>query len=56
MIVIADGDVAKNHVNKKTGTYLALGFDRFTRQEFGNRDFICVLISSLCAKTKFAFL
>jgi ABC-2 type transport system permease protein len=40
MIVIADGDVAKNHVNKRTGEYLALGFDRFTRQEFGNRDFM----------------
>ena len=40
MIVIADGDVAKNYVDKRTGKYLTLGVDRFTRQEFGNRDFM----------------
>lgn len=48
MIVIADGDIAKNYVNKRTGEYLALGFDRFTRQEFGNRDFMVNVIDYLC--------
>ena len=48
MIIIADGDVAKNHVNKRTGEYLALGFDRFTRQEFGNRDFMLNVMGYLC--------
>ncbi len=48
MIVIADGDVAKNSVNKRTGEYLALGFDRFTRQEFGNRDFMLNVVGYLC--------
>jgi len=48
MIVIADGDVAKNHVNNRTGEYLALGFDRFTRQEFGNRDFMLNVVGYLC--------
>ena len=48
MIVIADGDIAKNHVNKRTGEYLALGFDRFTRQEFGNKDFMLNVLGYLC--------
>ena len=48
MVVIADGDVTKNQVNKSSGEYLALGFDRFTRQEFGNRDFMVNVIDYLC--------
>lgn len=48
MVVVSDGDVAKNHVNNKTGEYLALGFDRFTRQEFGNKDFMLNVLGYLC--------
>ncbi len=48
MIVIADGDVTKNFVNRRTDEYLALGFDRFTRQEFGNRDFMLNAVSYMC--------
>ncbi len=48
MVVIADGDVTKNQVNLKSGEYLALGFDRFTRQEFGNRDFMINVVDYLC--------
>lgn len=48
MVVISDGDVAKNHVNKRTGEYLALGFDRITRQEFGNKDFMLNVMGYLC--------
>ena len=48
MVVIADGDIAKNYVNKRSGEYLALGFDRFTRQEFGNRDFMVNVVDYLC--------
>ncbi|MGB0882233.1 MAG: gliding motility-associated ABC transporter substrate-binding protein GldG [Vicingaceae bacterium] len=48
MVVVSDGDVAKNHVNSKTGEYLALGFDRFTRQEFGNKDFMLNVLGFLC--------
>ena len=48
MIVIADGDITKNHVNKRTNEYLALGFDRFTRQEFGNKDFMLNVVGFLC--------
>lgn len=48
MIVIADGDITKNIVNRRTGEYLALGIDRFTRQEFGNRDFMLNVLGYLC--------
>jgi ABC-2 type transport system permease protein len=48
MVVIADGDVAKNNVNRRTGEYLALGVDRYTRQEFGNRDFMLNVLGYLC--------
>ena len=43
MIFVADGDVIKNQVNytkgKKPFTY-PLGYDRYTGQTFGNKDFI----------------
>jgi len=48
MIVIADGDIIKNYVNKRTNEYLALGFDRYTRQEFGNKDFMLNVVNYLC--------
>jgi ABC-2 type transport system permease protein len=48
MVVIADGDIAKNFVNNRTKEYLTLGFDKFTRQEFGNKDFMLNVINYLC--------
>tara|TARA_B100000809_G_scaffold47690_1_gene42355 strand:- start:14193 stop:15935 length:1743 start_codon:yes stop_codon:yes gene_type:complete len=48
MIVIADGDIAKNHVNRRTGEFFELGVDRYTRQEFGNKDFMLNVMGYLC--------
>jgi ABC-2 type transport system permease protein len=48
MIVVADGDIAKNNVNRRTGEYLALGVDRYTRQEFGNMDFMLNVMGYMC--------
>ena len=48
MVVIADGDICKNYVNPRTNEYLALGFDRFTRQEFGNKDFMLNVVGYMC--------
>jgi ABC-2 type transport system permease protein len=39
MIVIADGDVAKNEFSRKTGP-IPLGFDRYTQQTFANKTFL----------------
>lgn len=47
MVVIADGDIAKNHVNKSTNQFYALGFDRYTQQVFGNADFMLNVVNYL---------
>lgn len=39
MIVIADGDVAKNEFSRKSGP-IPLGFDRYTQQTFANKTFL----------------
>jgi ABC-2 type transport system permease protein len=48
MIVISDGDIIKNAVNRKNGTYYALGYDRYTRRDYGNKNFILNCINYLC--------
>jgi ABC-2 type transport system permease protein len=47
MIVISDGDIIANYVSKK-GTIYPLGFDRFTQQYYGNKNFILNCIDYLC--------
>lgn len=48
MVVIADGDIIKNPVNKKTNEFMALGIDRYTKQQYGNTDFLLNVINYLC--------
>lgn len=40
MIVVADGDILKNQISSKDGSTFPLGFDRYTEQQFGNRNFL----------------
>ncbi len=40
MIVISDGDLLKNQVNEADGSPFPLGFDRFTQQTYGNKNFL----------------
>jgi ABC-2 type transport system permease protein len=42
MIVIADGDIIRNDVNRSGGNLipLALGLDRYSMQTYGNKDFL----------------
>ncbi|NOR87597.1 MAG: hypothetical protein GQ527_08320 [Bacteroidales bacterium] len=40
MIFISDGDIIKNQLHYSKGYPLPLGLDQFTRQTFGNKDFI----------------
>lgn len=47
MIVIADGDIARNHVSK-SGDIYPLGFDKFTNQNFGNKNFMVNCVDYLC--------
>lgn len=40
MIVVADGDIIRNQLQRKSGLPLPLGYDQDTRQMFGNKDFV----------------
>ncbi|MFM8449931.1 MAG: hypothetical protein ACKOAY_07480 [Haliscomenobacter sp.] len=40
MLVVADGDIAKNAFNARTGEVIPLGFNRFARYQFDNKDFL----------------
>ncbi len=50
MIVVSDGDVIKNQLQPgdRGPTPLPLGFDRYTGQQFGNKDFILNAMNYLC--------
>jgi gliding-associated putative ABC transporter substrate-binding component GldG len=39
MIVVADGDVASNDIDSKN-VPMPLGYDKFTRQQYSNKDFL----------------
>jgi ABC-2 type transport system permease protein len=47
IIVIADGDLAANVVNPRTGQPQALGFDPFTNYTFANRDLLMNAVAFL---------
>lgn len=40
VIVIGDGDLARNEVNPRTGQAMALGFDRFSNYTFANQELL----------------
>lgn len=48
MIVISDGDVIRNDIQKTTGNIFPLGVDRYTRTEYGNKNFILNCMNYLC--------
>jgi ABC-2 type transport system permease protein len=50
MIVVADGDIIKNQLQQGTKgpVPLPLGYDKYTGQQFGNKDFILNAMNYLC--------
>lgn len=40
MIVVADGDIAKNEYQRNTGMVYPVGYDIYMRQQFANRNFL----------------
>lgn len=40
MMVVSDGDIAKNAVNPQNGQVMPLGYNRFERYQFANSDFL----------------
>ena len=47
MIFISDGDIIRNQFRIPGGEPLALGYDQFTRETFGNKNFILNAINYL---------
>ena len=52
LLVVADGDIIKNDVSYRQGSPVisTLGFDKYTRQTFGNKEFIMNAIHYLSGK------
>lgn len=50
MIVIADGNIIANQVSRRNGKIqtLPLGYDRYSQQTFGNKEFLVNAINYLC--------
>jgi len=48
MIVMADGDIAKNQFHYSQGYPLPLGYDQYTKQSFGNKDLVLNVVNYLC--------
>lgn len=40
MIIVADGDIIRNDLQDQTGQPYPLGYDKYTRQVYGNKTFI----------------
>ncbi|WP_026896715.1 gliding motility-associated ABC transporter substrate-binding protein GldG [Daejeonella oryzae] len=40
MIVMADGDILKNQISSTDGSPFPLGYDRYTQQQYGNKNFL----------------
>ena len=48
MIVISDGDIMRNDVQPTTGKTFPLGYDKYTNQMYGNKNFILNCMNYLC--------
>lgn len=48
MIVIADGDILRNGIKFSNHTPEPLGYDKYTNQTYGNKNFILNCINYLC--------
>ena len=48
MIVVSDGDIIRNPVSKLEEKFFALGYDRYTKKVYANREFILNCVNYLC--------
>ncbi|MBP5677700.1 MAG: gliding motility-associated ABC transporter substrate-binding protein GldG [Bacteroidales bacterium] len=47
MIIVADGDIIRNHYIADEGAVLPLGYDYYTRTQYANKDFILNAVNYL---------
>jgi len=48
MVVVSDGDVIRNDYRKSNESAMPLGYDRYTGQTYGNKNFILNVVDYLC--------
>ncbi len=48
MIVVSDGDIIRNEIQASTGMPYPLGYDMYSRQMYGNKNFILNCMNYLC--------
>lgn len=48
MLVVSDGDIIRNQLHYSKGYPLPLGYDQYTGQMFGNKDFVLNAVDYLC--------
>ncbi|HKR04022.1 MAG TPA: gliding motility-associated ABC transporter substrate-binding protein GldG [Bacteroidia bacterium] len=48
MVVVSDGDVIRNDYRKSSESPMPLGYDRYTGQTYGNKNFLLNVIDYLC--------
>ncbi len=48
MIVISDGDMIRNDIDYRSRKKLPLGYDKYTNQTYGNKNFILNCVNYLC--------
>ena len=51
VVVISDGDFVRNDIDRRTRQPIELGYDRFMRVRFGNKDFALNIIDYLLDET-----
>ena len=47
LLIVSDGDFLSNEVNRKTGAYAPMGYDKITGVTFGNRRFLLNMMDYL---------
>lgn len=47
MVVVSDGDIAKNGINPEAQSYKPLGFNEFEQYQFANKDFLINVLEYL---------
>jgi len=47
LLIVSDGDFLRNEVNRKTGAYAPMGYDKITGVSFGNRRFLLNMMDYL---------
>ena len=48
MIIVSDGDAIRNDIDYRSQKKLPLGYDKYTNQTYGNKNFLMNCVNYLC--------